>query len=67
MADRNIYCDDCGTRVGLIRDASLLKGLLFVCPSCKIKSDDLKFRKTSNDLFNNEAFGDIFSGIFNKK
>jgi hypothetical protein len=69
MADRNIQCNDCGRHVGIIRDAKLMKGLVFVCPTC-IKSKATKdmldgmFESTSpykkNDMFQ-DLFGDIFN------
>lgn len=31
---RHIYCNRCAKQVGVIRDASLLKGLNYICPYC---------------------------------
>jgi len=35
ITERTIRCYKCDVYVGTIRDAKLMKGLLFVCPICE--------------------------------
>lgn len=64
MSDREINCCECGRHVGIIRDAKLMKGLKFICPTCdnhnNNKEDDIA-RYASGD------FADIFGDIFKRK
>ena len=49
----DIYCIDCDTHVGLIRDAKLRKGIVFLCNSCnqsRIKTEQ-KSDDTPNSTF----------------
>ena len=34
MSDREIYCEDCGVHLGVIRDARLRKDLILMCSRC---------------------------------
>lgn len=58
MAERKIFCV-CGKYLGVIRDAKLLKGIVFLCPNCEVKrkASDLheKTQKKS-------PFEDLFKG-----
>ena len=38
MSDRAIYCGNCKTPLGVIRDARLKKGITYLCAGCSIKS-----------------------------
>ena len=42
--NRDIFCNCCGTYVGTLRDAKIIKGLKFVCPKCQSKT-----KKESNE------------------
>lgn len=39
MADRDIYCADCGCYLGVIRDAKLKKGLVTLCADCHLPAE----------------------------
>jgi len=54
---KQIYCRKCGTYLGEIRDATLKKGLEFVCAVCVSIQD--RRRKSSNDMMPPE-FKSIF-------
>ena len=63
---RKIYCK-CGVYLGIIRDATLRKGIVYLCEKCDIKrvaSDLLKVGK-KYDL--PEGFDDLFGSSFGKK
>ncbi len=63
--DRKIYCRDCGTYVGTIRDAKLMKGLSFICPSCdEDKYPNYSAGKSSES--NYEDWGTILGNMFKK-
>lgn len=34
---RHVYCKDCGKPMGVIRDASLRKGMVVLCSACAHK------------------------------
>lgn len=64
MSNRVIHCENCKRYVGEIRDAKLMKGLVFICPTCIIT---LKKEKDNYNPFGG-SFGDIFgAGKFGKK
>ena len=46
-----ITCTDCGRDCGEIRDASLLKGLKFLCGPCDLKRDDVPHLDSFNKLY----------------
>jgi hypothetical protein len=62
MADRIIYCDYCDKRVGLIRDAKLIKGLTYICPTCRL----LIKSKSRNQIKNKADFVNIFGDLLGK-
>ena len=64
MSDRDIHCYVCNKYVGVIRDAKLMKGLKFVCPSCS-EVDDIKDDYYSSKV--PDAFTDLFGDIFGNK
>jgi DNA-directed RNA polymerase subunit RPC12/RpoP len=69
MAERKIYCKECGRYVGTIKDAKLMKGLGFVCPHCNTKSDTPQSSWIDNMLKSvdsNGAFGEVFGDLFGK-
>ena len=68
MADREIKCCRCNKHVGIIRDAKLMVGLKFICPSCDDEYekgslfDDYDGKFSSKD----DSFMNIFNDIFKK-
>lgn len=67
MSDRKIYCCKCNRYVGVIRDASLMVGLQYICSNC---TDPVHDEKSS--IFSAEdtmeAFNALFGGdIFKKR
>lgn len=40
MADREIYCYECDTYLGVIRDAKLKRGMVFLCADCGMVPED---------------------------
>lgn len=62
MSDRQIHCIKCSTYLGVIRDARLMKGILFLCPKCNISTlEDDHHQSSVYD------FGKIFEGILGNK
>ena len=56
-----IYCKGCGKYLGVIRDATLHKEIVYLCPNCdtkRIASDLANKTKTKDPL------KDLFKGIF---
>lgn len=49
--ERNVECYMCNKHVGIIRDAKLMKGLSYICPSCKslIEMQLMSMNKSSMD------------------
>lgn len=64
MSDREISCCKCGKHVGTIRDAKLMKGLKFICPTCDVRSSS---REDDISRYASSGFADIFGDIFNGK
>ena len=46
----DIYCIECDTHVGLIRDAKLRKGIVFLCSGCN--QDRLESKESSSHTDN---------------
>jgi hypothetical protein len=63
--NRDIFCYDCNTYVGTIRDAKLMKGLKFLCPNCC--PDEMEEPTESFKNVFDDSFGDIFGSIFGGK
>lgn len=61
--NRDIFCNDCGTYVGTIRDAKLMKGLKFICPKCLPDEEEYN---NEEGLYNSNDFSNIFNSIFKK-
>ncbi len=64
MADRTIYCKSCNVYLGIIRDAKLRKGIVYLCGNCETK-------RLASDMMNKTKlpendYMDIFKGMFNK-
>lgn len=67
-SERRIHCIKCDKYVGTIRDATLMKGIHFLCPTCGEvpKPDtghsygDLFDKNAFNNLFADSMFGNIF-------
>ncbi len=54
----DIYCIKCDTHVGLIRDAKLRKGIVFLCNTCnqtRIKAEQNHEDTTDNNTLNIKA------------
>jgi hypothetical protein len=58
-SERKIYCHCCGAYCGVIRDASLMKGLVYTCINCQDPIDDESVSDYKNEL------GDDFMRAFN--
>jgi hypothetical protein len=54
---RTLYCAGCHAKVAIIRDGSLLKGMVVLCPKCETK------RKAS-DLAQQTKPKSVFDSIF---
>lgn len=70
MAEREIFCKICKCKVGCIRDAKLMIGLIFICPGCDLAEDKGYDIHHPNDFYKTketEDFMDMFGNIFNKK
>jgi hypothetical protein len=68
MSDREIFCKICKRKVGIIRDAKLMIGLVFICPGCDLEEDegydvhhpeDNQYKTKETEDFMN-MFGNIF-------
>ena len=60
---RKIYCAECTTYLGEIRDATLKKGMIYLCIKCEETRNLLKAtigRKGNNPVM------DMFTDIFDK-
>lgn len=56
---RTIYCQGCKKYVGKIRDAKLLKNIVFLCPKCEIKRKSAILKTTYNP-YSSVPFFEIF-------
>lgn len=64
---RKIYCNECDKYVGEIRDATLMKGIKYLCPSCcssNLKEDNYSSSMPKSDF--NSIFNDIFKNKYKK-
>lgn len=71
MSIRKIYCRVCECFVGTIRDASLMVGLEYICPTC---SKSKEYHKEPDTDGYDSIFGhtfdeslEIFTSIFKEK
>lgn len=64
MSDREISCCKCGRHVGIIRDAKLMKGLKFICPSCCVVDEKGDYFKPTDKSDFNDMFGGLFKDVF---
>jgi hypothetical protein len=57
-----IYCCSCKKYVGEVRDASLMKGIVYLCPTCKeeLLSKVGKQKEENNYGDFAKVFGDMF-------
>jgi hypothetical protein len=65
--DIGIFCQGCNLPLGVIRDAKLRKGIVYLCKNCETKrvaSDLMNKNKTKKP---DNPFGDIFGDIFGGK
>lgn len=73
ITERVIHCIVCKVYVGTIRDAKLMKGLTFVCPTCaesKIqKNSDITedYGEAFKQMFGNNGFDAFLGDLFKKK
>ena len=75
MSDRHIHCSSCSTYLGVIRDARLMKGIKYLCPTC-ITPDAFDEDVFANPKWNDsdiktpgieDVLGDLFKNVFGKK
>ena len=66
MADRKIQCTACNRNLGEIRDATLLKGIKYLCPACNMKrvASDMA---NQNKHMNMDSVPDFLTDIFRGK
>jgi Zn finger protein HypA/HybF involved in hydrogenase expression len=62
-----IQCTECSRKCGEIRDASLLKGLKFICPQCESKRIKAKADKFLGKGQNKSNVVDELFGMFGGK
>lgn len=61
---KKINCTECSRSCGEIRDASLLKGLKFICPTCESK----RIKKKVGEFINKEnGTSDFLEQVFGMK
>lgn len=67
--ERKIYCQFCDCYVGTLRDASLMKGLVYTCVSCQEPADEFISSKDKGESpsFMDNDFMNIFSDIVSGK
>jgi hypothetical protein len=64
---RKIYCSVCDKYVGEIRDATLIKGLKYICSSCDNEDVQIKDDFYHSASPNKSDFTSIFNDIFKNK
>ena len=63
-----IYCKECDKYIGDIRDASLMKSIVYICPSCYDTRKQRHYFDNKKDKFKGNAdFLTMFNDILNKK
>lgn len=63
MPEQKIYCSGCSTYLGIIRDAKLRKGIVFLCKNCGTKRVALEMQRKTRPSVD---MGDLFGGLFRK-
>lgn len=63
MSGRKIYCVGCNEYLGVIRDAKLRKGIVFLCKNCGTKRVALEMQRETRPSVD---MGDLFGGVFRK-
>lgn len=63
MYERKIYCAGCTVYLGVLRDATLKKGIKFLCKNCETKRVALELQRKTKPSVNLE---DMFGGVFKK-
>jgi hypothetical protein len=58
--ERKIYCNKCSIYCGVIRDASLRKGLIYICEDCQNK-------RPIGNSFDSSDFMDYFTDVLSGK
>ena len=68
-SERKIYCHYCDAYCGTIRDASLMKGLIYTCVSCQEPADGYSSKNEDSGSWDDalSSFGNIFGDVFTKK
>lgn len=65
---RKIYCYKCQCYLGEIRDATLKKGILFLCAICYNKTQMKDYNKTKTKSYDlPPGFEDLFGGFGRSK
>ena len=60
-----IYCCSCKKYVGEVRDASLMKGIEYLCPTCKEELVPIKEEEIDYDIWSDQV--DMLTKIFGMK
>jgi RNase P subunit RPR2 len=60
MPEQKIYCSGCSTYLGIIRDAKLRKGIVFLCKNCGTKRVALEMQRKTGGSGMDELFGALF-------
>lgn len=68
MAGRKVRCEECGKKMGIIKDANLRIGLVILCMVCnktrKTEKVELANLKTMIKKMKTEGFPDFLGDIF---
>ena len=54
---KRIYCSGCNKYLGTIRDATLYKGIKYLCPECETK-------RVASDIYNETQNKNPFESLF---
>ena len=60
MPERKIYCAGCTVYLGVLRDATLKKGIKFLCAKCETKRVALEMQRKTSGSDMEELFGGLF-------
>ncbi len=73
MSERSIFCKDCSTSLGTIRDARLRKDIVYFCTPCDNRRNEWlsqladKNQRSEYGGDFSDIFGDVFGDIFGGK
>ena len=60
MSDKKIYCTECNSYLGIIRDAKLRKDIKFLCKNCETKRIALELQRKTGGSGMEKLFGGLF-------